>query len=120
MDTEDKSGLRRRRKRWMDLKFDLFRKEENSNEILNGIRRKEEIMLIAVKTLMLRRNYRFQNMLTWNRKECIKSSACYLLHAEFLRGLFFHPEDGGDMFLRNVCCLAMEYTALCPRSQNSA
>jgi hypothetical protein len=24
-------------------------------------------------------------------------------HAGFLRGLFFDPEDGGDMFLRNVC-----------------
>jgi hypothetical protein len=26
-------------------------------------------------------------------------SACYLLHDDFLLGLFFHPEDGGDMFL---------------------
>jgi hypothetical protein len=26
-------------------------------------------------------------------------SACYLLHAGFLLGLFFNPEDGGDMFL---------------------
>jgi hypothetical protein len=23
-------------------------------------------------------------------------------HSDFLLGLFFHPEDGGDMFLRNV------------------
>jgi hypothetical protein len=29
-------------------------------------------------------------------------SACYLLHAGFLFGLFFDPEDEGDMFLRNV------------------
>jgi hypothetical protein len=27
---------------------------------------------------------------------------CYLLHADFLLGLFLDPEDGGDMFLRNV------------------
>jgi hypothetical protein len=27
---------------------------------------------------------------------------CYLHHAGFLRGLFFDPEDGGDMFLWNI------------------
>jgi hypothetical protein len=31
-----------------------------------------------------------------------KSSACYPLHARFLLGSFFDPEDGGEMFLRNV------------------
>jgi hypothetical protein len=30
-------------------------------------------------------------------------SACYLLHAGFFIGLFFDPEDGGYMFLRDVC-----------------
>jgi hypothetical protein len=29
--------------------------------------------------------------------------ADYLLHAGFFRGSFFDPEDGGDIFLRNVC-----------------
>jgi hypothetical protein len=29
-------------------------------------------------------------------------SACYLLHAGFMFGLFFDPEDGGDMFLQNA------------------
>jgi hypothetical protein len=28
------------------------------------------------------------------------SSACYLLPAGFLLGLFFDPEDGSDMFLK--------------------
>jgi hypothetical protein len=31
-----------------------------------------------------------------------QKSACYLLHDGFLLGLFFNPEDGGDMFLQNV------------------
>jgi hypothetical protein len=25
------------------------------------------------------------------------------LHADFLLGVFFNPEDGGDIFLRNFC-----------------
>jgi hypothetical protein len=28
--------------------------------------------------------------------------ACYLLHAGFLLGLLFYPEDRGDMFFQNV------------------
>jgi hypothetical protein len=29
-------------------------------------------------------------------------SVCYLLRAGFLLGLYFGPEHGGDIFLRNV------------------
>jgi hypothetical protein len=29
-------------------------------------------------------------------------SACHRIHADFLLGLCFDPEDGGDMVLRNV------------------
>jgi hypothetical protein len=36
------------------------------------------------------------------------SSACYLLHATFLLGLFFDPEVGGDMFFRNVCYIPQD------------
>jgi hypothetical protein len=36
-------------------------------------------------------------------------SACYLLHAGVLLGLFFNPEGGGDMFFQNVGCLSMGY-----------
>jgi hypothetical protein len=50
----------------------------------------------------------------------ILSSACYLLRAGFLRGLFFDPEDGGDMFLRNVGSISMDYKASYPRRQNSS
>jgi hypothetical protein len=36
-------------------------------------------------------------------------------HAGFFLGLFFDPEDGGDIFLRNVGWLSTGYTALYPR-----
>jgi hypothetical protein len=44
------------------------------------------------------------------------NSACYLLHPGFLLGLFFDPEDGGDIFHRNISELLMDYTALHPRT----
>jgi hypothetical protein len=36
----------------------------------------------------------------------------YLLHAVFLIGFFLFPEDGIDMFLRNVSCISTDYTAI--------
>jgi hypothetical protein len=35
-----------------------------------------------------------------------------LLHAGFLFGLHFNPEDGGDIFLPNVSWITPEYTML--------
>jgi hypothetical protein len=43
-----------------------------------------------------------------------------MLHAGFLPGLLFDPEDGGDMFVRNVSWLETDYTVLNPRRQNSS
>jgi hypothetical protein len=42
-------------------------------------------------------------------------SACYLLHGSFLHGLFSVPEDGGEICLRNICCISTDCTALYPR-----
>jgi hypothetical protein len=39
-----------------------------------------------------------------------------MLHAGFLLVLFFDPEDGGDVFLRNVGRLSTDYASLYPRS----
>jgi hypothetical protein len=36
----------------------------------------------------------------------------YLLHARFLLGLFFNPEDGGYICIRNVGWFSADYTAL--------
>jgi hypothetical protein len=44
----------------------------------------------------------------------LASSVCYLLHAGFMLGVLFDPEDGGDIFLRNVGRLSTDYTALYP------
>jgi hypothetical protein len=35
-----------------------------------------------------------------------------VLHAGFLLGSFFSPEDGGHIFLRNVGWLSTDHTAL--------
>jgi hypothetical protein len=40
--------------------------------------------------------------------------ACYLLRDSFLLGLFFDPESGGDIFLRNATLYVY------PRIQNSS
>jgi hypothetical protein len=39
--------------------------------------------------------------------------------AGFLLGLFFDPEDGGDMYHPNIGRLSTDYMALCPRRYNS-
>jgi hypothetical protein len=38
--------------------------------------------------------------------------SCRLFDAGFFFGLLLKPEDGSDMFLRNVGCLSPDYTAL--------
>jgi hypothetical protein len=49
-----------------------------------------------------------------------KSHVCYLLYLGFLLGLFFDPEDGGDIFFRNIGSLSTDYTMLYLRRYNSS
>jgi hypothetical protein len=42
--------------------------------------------------------------------------SCHLISSWFFLGLFFGPEDGGDMFLLYVDWLSTDYTALYPRT----
>jgi hypothetical protein len=44
-----------------------------------------------------------------------KGSKLNWFHADFLFGLFLDPEDGGDMFFRNIGGLSTKYTELYPR-----
>jgi hypothetical protein len=39
-------------------------------------------------------------------------SACYLILAGFLFGLWFDPENGSNMFIRNVGYFSTDYTTL--------
>jgi hypothetical protein len=48
------------------------------------------------------------------------SSACYLLLAGFLFGLYFYPDDRNDVFLRNVSWLSADYSKSYPRRYNSS
>jgi hypothetical protein len=44
----------------------------------------------------------------------------YLLHANFLHGLLFNPEDEGGMILGNVGWLSTDYKTLYPKGKNSS
>jgi hypothetical protein len=47
----------------------------------------------------------------------VASRTFFVLHNDFLLGLFFDPEDGGDIFLRNVGWVSAVYTALYQRRE---
>jgi hypothetical protein len=63
-----------------------------------------------------RTDLRFSQLWLWR----VASSAYCLLHASFLFGLRVDPVDRGDVFLRNVGWLSLEYTALYPSRYNSS
>jgi hypothetical protein len=54
-------------------------------------------------------------LLGYNPVQSIES--WQLFHAGFLLGLIFHHVDGGDIFLRNVGLLSMDYTVSYPEER---
>jgi hypothetical protein len=71
----------------------------------------------------LKGNRRFGGTCLHLQGRIISRSAALLatcFHAGPLLGLFFDPEDGDDMFLRNVCWISTDYTASYPRRYNSS
>jgi hypothetical protein len=49
-----------------------------------------------------------------SRRTLKQSYSCHLLSHLFL-GLVFDPEDGGDMFFRNIGSLSADYAVLYPK-----
>jgi hypothetical protein len=44
----------------------------------------------------------------------------YFLYASFFLRLFFYPEDGSEIYLRNLGCLSTTYTALYLTNKNNS
>jgi hypothetical protein len=42
--------------------------------------------------------------------EAESNSFCFMLHAGFLHGICFFPEDGGDIFHQDISELSADYT----------
>jgi hypothetical protein len=68
-----------------------------------------------VRTAVIMKSSVFSNITPCSPLEF---ATCFL--AGFLLGLFLDPENGSDMFLRNVAWLSMDYTTLYPRRQNTS
>jgi hypothetical protein len=54
-------------------------------------------------TQIATKNSIFGDIAPCNPLEGSRCFPCYLFHPNFLPGLFFCPEDEGDIFLGNVC-----------------
>jgi hypothetical protein len=76
----------------------------NAVYILNVSRRYGETCRLHLQGRRMRHS-RNQRESSWHAELCCCS---------FLFGLFFDPEDGGDMFFRNVGWISTDYKALYP------
>jgi hypothetical protein len=65
-------------------------------------------------------NRRFEGICRLHLQGWRINQACYLLYVRVLLVLFFHHEDRGDMFLRNVGIPSTDYTALYTKRWDSS
>jgi hypothetical protein len=55
-----------------------------------------------------------------NNVRNIRNVVCCLLHGVLLTDVLFDPENRSDILLQNIGGLSEDYTALCPKRQNSS
>jgi hypothetical protein len=86
-------------------------------EVLTAVVTKGTIFWDITPCSPLKANRRFGETSPSSRSKNKPARALFVtcFYAGFLLGLFFNPEDGRDMFLRNVGRLSTGYTALYPR-----
>jgi hypothetical protein len=79
--------------------------------VLTAVVMKSSIVWDTMKCSLFKVNQHFKkHVISILRSLNKQSSACYLLDAGFLLGLFFYFEVGVHMFLWNIDSLAAEYT----------
>jgi hypothetical protein len=65
-------------------------------------------MSVKENFVFLLKTHRFRATCSLHLQGQRISQTCYLLHAGFLLGLCFSPEDAGNMFFQNVSWLSMD------------
>jgi hypothetical protein len=91
-----------RRKVWYPELPHLSRIATEIYEVLTAIIMKEFYLLGYNAIYSVDKQLTFRRNLARNERETGSTRSFSLSRASFLLGLIFDPEDGGDMFLRNV------------------
>jgi hypothetical protein len=89
----------------------------NTNEYITAMVVKSVISWDITPCSPLIGNWRFEGTFRVHLEveEEAKEETSMKQVADFLLALFFDPEDGGDMFLRNISWLITRYTTLHPK-----
>jgi hypothetical protein len=59
-------------------------------------------------------------IIRWLKSDNVSGPVCPLFHTRFLLSSHLNPEDGGDIYLWNLCGLIQNYDALKPRATHSS